>query len=73
MARLVQSLCGARAAHQLWAKFVCGTLRELEYQETEGAPGVFWNPISGVDVNDFLVVGEEQDVKDLHLKMTDSY
>ena len=41
-----------------------GTLRELGYQETKGAPGVFWNPNTGVElvlhVDDFLVVGEEQ-------------
>ena len=63
-ARLVRSLYGTRDAPQLWAKHVCGTLRDLGYQETKGAPGVFWNPTTGVElvlhVDDFLVGGEEQ-------------
>ena len=57
-ARLVRSLYGTLDAHQLWTKHVGGTLRELGYQETKGAPGVLWNPSTGVElvlhVDDFL-------------------
>ena len=50
VARLERSSCGTRDAHQLWAKHVCGTLRELGHPETKGAPGVFWNPGTGVEL-----------------------
>ena len=69
IARLGRSLYGTRDAPQLWTKRVGGTLRELGYQETNGAPGVFRNPSTGVElvfyVDDFLVVGEEQALEDL--------
>ena len=39
IARLVRSLYGTRDAPQLWTKHVGGTLRELGYQESKGAPG----------------------------------
>ena len=77
IARLVRSLYGTRDAPQLWAKHVCGTLRELGYEETKGAPGVFWNPSTGVElvlhVDDFLVVGEEQVLQDLKDKLQAVY
>ena len=48
-------------------------LRELGYQETNGAPGVFWHPSTGValvlHVDDFLVSGEEQALQDLKDKV----
>ena len=50
---------------------------ELGYQETKGAPGVFWNPSTGVElvlhVDDFLVVGEEQALQDLKEKLQAVY
>ena len=62
--RFVRSLYGTRDAPQLWAKHVCGTLRELWYQEAKGAPGDFWNRSIGVDlvlhVDDFLVANSQQ-------------
>ena len=77
IARLVRSLYGTLDASQLWAKHVCGTLRELGYQETKGGPGVFWNPSTGVElvlhVDDFLVVGEEQALQDLTDKLQTVY
>ena len=71
-ARLVRSLSGTRDAPQLWAKRVGGVQRDRGYQETKKALGVFCDPIKGVElvlhVDDFLVVGEEQHLKELRHK-----
>ena len=77
VAKLIRSLYGTRDAPQLWSKHVGQTLRSLGYMETVGMPGMYYHPERDVQialhVDDFLVVGEEEDLIELRDALKQHY
>ena len=77
IAKLVRSLYGTRDAPQLWGKHVARTLADLGYVESKGMPGIFFQPVKGTEialhVDDFLVVGDEEDLIELRDKLRERY